>query len=123
MSEITTYERYRLGEAYVADGDGLSAARVLEPATEDAPESAALWHLLGRAYFITSRLNRAEAAFTRAIDLDPTDAHARFALGRTLERQSRHDDAGTQYRIAAALSPDPEYAEAARRAEARLGAA
>jgi Flp pilus assembly protein TadD len=122
MSEITTYERYQLGLAYVADGDGLAAARVLEPAVEAEPTSAALWTLLGRAYFIAARLRRAEAAFERVLELDPTDDHARFGLGRTLERQSRHDEALAQYRIAAALSPDPDHVEAQHRLEARLAA-
>src|SRR5882724_2365685 len=98
MSEITTYERYRLGEAYVADGDPRSAARVLEPAVEAEPASAALWLLLARAYFAAARLGPARAAFERAVEIDPTDAHARFGLGRTLERQSRHQEALTQYR-------------------------
>jgi Flp pilus assembly protein TadD len=122
MSEITTYERYQLGQAYVADGDGLSAARVLEPAVEAEPTSAALWTLLGRAYFISARLGRAEAAFGRVLELDPTDDHARFGLGRTLERQSRHEEALAQYPIAAALSPDPDHLEAQRRLEAWLTA-
>ena len=120
MSEITTYERYRLGQAYVADGDGLSAARVLEPAAEAEPTSAALWLLLARAYFTSARLRRAEAAFERVLEVDPTDDHARFGLGRTLERQSRHEEALAQYRIAAALSSEPDYLEALQRTEARL---
>jgi len=119
MSEITTYERYELGQAYVADGDGLSAARVLEPAVEAEPTSAALWTLLGRAYFISARLRRAEAAFERVLEIDPTDDHARFGLGRALERQSRHEEALAQYRIAAALSADPDHLEAQRRLEAQ----
>ena len=122
MSEITTYERYRLGQGYVADGDPRSAARVLEPAVEAEPTSAALWALLAQAYFASARLHRAEAAFERVLELDPTDAHARFGLGRSLERQSRSEEALTQYRLAAALSPDPDYIDAVRRAEARLAA-
>ena len=120
MSEITTYERYRLGQAYVADADPRAAARVLEPAVEAEPTSAALWHLLARAYFAAARLGRAQTAFERAVEIDPTDAHARFGLGRALERQSRHQEALTQYQIAFALSPDPDYDAARRRTEARL---
>ena len=122
MSEITTYERYQLGQAYVADGDGLSAARVLEPAVEAEPTSAALWLLLARAYFTSARLGRAEAAFERVLELDPTDDHARFGLGRTLERLSRHEEALAQYRIAAAFSPNPDHLDAQRRLEARPAA-
>jgi Flp pilus assembly protein TadD len=120
MSEITTYERYRLGQAYVADGDGMSAARVLEPAVEAEPTSAALWLLLARAYFTSARLRRAEAAFERVLEVDPTDHNARFGLGRTLERQSRHRDALGHYRIAFAHSPQADYAEAVQRVESRL---
>jgi Flp pilus assembly protein TadD len=122
MSEITTYERYRLGEAYVADGDGRSAARVLEPAVEAEPNSAALWHLLGRAYFASTRLRRAEEAFRRVVEIDPTDHRGRFGLGRALERQSRNEEAAAQYRIAVALSPEADYLEALQRIEARLAA-
>jgi Flp pilus assembly protein TadD len=122
MSEITTYERYRLGQAYVADGDGRSAARVLEPAVEAEPDSASLWLELARAYFVAARLGRAETAFGRVVEIDPTDDYARFGLGRTLERQSRDEEALTQYRIALALSPEPDYSEAIRRIEARRAA-
>src|SRR5438874_12775114 len=88
MSEMTTYERYRLGQAYVDAGDPLAAARVLEPAVEAEATSAALWLALARAYFASSRLRRAESAFGRVVELDPTDDHARFGLGRAVERLS-----------------------------------
>ncbi|MEW6475326.1 MAG: tetratricopeptide repeat protein [Actinomycetota bacterium] len=122
MSEITIYERYRLGQAYMADGDVRSAARVLEPAVEAEPTSAALWFLLAQAYFGAARLRRAEAAFQRVVEIDPTDHHARFGLGRALERQSRYGEALAQYRIALALSPEADYLEARQRVEARLAA-
>ena len=120
MSEMTTYDRYRLGQAYVDAGDPLAAARVLEPALKDGPSSAALWLVLAKAYFASSRLGRAQAAFERVVELDPTDDYARFGLGRTLERQSRHAEALAQYRIAFALSPQADYAEALRRVETQL---
>src|SRR5256885_2350043 len=50
MSEMTTYERYRLGQAYVDAGDPLAAARVLEPAVEAEATSAALWLGPARGY-------------------------------------------------------------------------
>ena len=122
MSEMTTYDRYRLGQAYVDAGDPRSAARVLEPAVEADATSAALWLVLAQAYFASSRLRPAQAAFERVVEVDPTDHYARFGLGRTLERQSRHAEALAQYRIAFALSPEADYADALRRVEARLAA-
>jgi Flp pilus assembly protein TadD len=120
MSEMTTYDRYRLGQAYVDAGDPLAAARVLEPAVDGGSSSAALWLVLAQAYFASSRLRLAQGAFERVVELDPTDDYARFGLGRAFERQSRHAEALAQYRIAFALSPKPDYADALRRLEARL---
>jgi Flp pilus assembly protein TadD len=120
MSEMTTYDRYRLGQAYVDAGDPLAAARVLEPAVDGGSTSASLWLVLAQAYFASSRLRPAQRAFARVVELDPTDDYARFGLGRALERQGRRADALAQYRLAFALSPKPDYAEALRRVEARL---
>jgi hypothetical protein len=39
------------------------------------------------------------------------DAYARFALGRTLQRRSRHDEAKVHFRVAAAMDPRPEFRE------------
>ena len=57
-------------------------------------------------------LRRAEAAFLRVLEIDPADHYARFALGRTLQRQSRLEEARAQLRMAAAMTPRPEYQEA-----------
>jgi Flp pilus assembly protein TadD len=120
MSEMTTYDRYRLGQAYVDAGDPLAAARVLEPAVDGGSTSASLWLVLAQAYFASSRLRPAQSAFERVVELDPADDYARFGLGRALERQGRRAEALAQYRLAFALSPKPDYAEALRRVEARL---
>ena len=120
MSEMTTYDRYRLGQAYVDAGDPLAAARVLEPAVDGGSASASLWLVLAQAYFASSRLRLAQSAFERVVDLDPTDDYARFGLGRSFERQGRRAEALAQYRLAFALSPKPDYADALRRVEARL---
>jgi hypothetical protein len=121
MSEdLTIYERYRFGEERLAAGDPLAAARALEPAAEQETTNASLWLLLARAYFASARLRPAQEAFERVVELDPTDDHARFGLGRTFERQSRYQEALAQYRVALALSPDPDYEAALHRLEARL---
>jgi hypothetical protein len=54
------------------------------------------------------------------IELDPTDHYALFALGRTLQRMSRHSEAQTQLRLAVAMNPLPEYQEALGEVSARL---
>ena len=107
MSEM---ERYRLAEGFLDIGKPLEALDLLEPmAAQLAGASGQL--LLGRAYFHSAQLNRARAALERSVELAPTDAYARFVLGRTLQRQSRHDEAATHFRVAAALDPRPEFCD------------
>lgn len=106
---------YRAAAVLYDAGDALAAARELEPLLrrESAPKS--VLELAGRAFFRSAQLGRAEEAFGRLIERDPSDAYARFALGRTLERQSRRDEAAACYRIAAAMDPKDDYVEALNR--------
>jgi tetratricopeptide (TPR) repeat protein len=114
-----TSEESRAAVRRLYDG-AISTGRAED--VEAEPTSAALWFVLAKAYFASSRLGRAETAFERVVELDPTDDQARFGIGRALERQSRHAEALAQYRIAFALSPEADYADALRRVEARLAA-
>jgi Flp pilus assembly protein TadD len=68
----------------------------------------------------SAQLRRAERAFLRVLELDPADHYARFALGRTLQRQGRLAEARTQLRIAVAMNPLPEYQEAFGEVSARI---
>ncbi len=103
---------YRAAAVLYAAGDAVGAARELEPLVADDAAPKSVLELAGRAYFRSAQLRRAESAFERLVERDPTDAYARFALGRTLERQSRRDEAAACYRIAAAMDPKDDYAEA-----------
>jgi cytochrome c-type biogenesis protein CcmH/NrfG len=67
------------------------------------PTNVAALELLARAYFGSAQLARAERTLRRLVELTPTDAWARLALARTLERQSMVAEAQSQRRIAAAL--------------------
>ncbi|SCD64607.1 Tetratricopeptide repeat-containing protein [Streptomyces sp. di188] len=40
------------------------------------------------------------------VDRDPVEHYARLMLGRTLQRQGRHDEAQRHLRLAAALAGD-----------------
>nr|WP_218903312.1 tetratricopeptide repeat protein [Streptomonospora nanhaiensis] len=85
-------------------GDPIEAARVLEPIAEDEPGSRSILELLGRAYFHSAQLGKAEDTFRRIIELDPCDSWAHIALARSLERQNRDDEAATYRRMHAAMS-------------------
>lgn len=100
---------YRLGESYLDEGRPLDALNVVSPIEAELTRNRAGLLLLGRGYYHSAQLERAQLTFERLVELDPTDAYARFLLGRTLERRSCPVEARTHYRIAAALSDDPEY--------------
>jgi Flp pilus assembly protein TadD len=102
-------ERYRLAELYLETGDPLEALRLLEPLADELRTHAGGQLLLGRAYYHSAQLARAQEALERVVEMAPTDAYARFALGRTLQRRSRHDEAKVHFRVAAALDPSPQF--------------
>jgi Flp pilus assembly protein TadD len=108
MHEI---ERYRLAEVYLDAGDPLEALRLLEPLADELRTHAGGQLLLGRAYYHSAQLAKAQDALERAVEMAPTDAYARLALGRTLQRRSRHQQAEVHLRVAAALDPRPEFRE------------
>lgn len=76
--------------------------------------------LLGRAYLFSAQFRRAELAFLRVIELDPSDHYARLVLGRTLQRQGRLREARSQVKMAATMHPVPAYQEALGEINARL---
>lgn len=116
----STFEAFRRAEALLAERRPLEALRELRVVLEAAPDQVGVQLLAGRAYLGSAQLQRAEAAFRKVLDLDPSDHYARFALGRTLQRQSRLTEALTQLRMAAAMNPSPEYQEALGEVSARL---
>jgi len=101
----------RKADALVSQRKPAEALSALAPLLSDEPDSRSVLELAGRAYFARSQLDRAERSFARLVELDPTDAYARFALGRVCERRSRTVEAVGHYRVAVALDPRPEFVE------------
>jgi Flp pilus assembly protein TadD len=115
-----TFEAFRQAEALVAQRRPLDALAALEPVLEVAADAPSVHLLAGRAYLGSAQLRRAEAAFRRVLEMDPTDHYALFALGKTLQRQHRLAEAQTQLRMAVAMRPLPEYQEALGEVSARI---
>lgn len=103
---------FRRAEELLESRRPLDALRTLGPLVETEQAAASVHLLAARAYLASAQFQRAEEGFRRVIELDPADHYARFALGRTLQRQSRLTEARTQLRMAAAMDPRPEYQEA-----------
>ena len=103
---------FRRAEALLESRRPLEALKLLDPVLAVEPDAASVHLLAARAYLASAQFRRAEEGFRRVLELDPADHYARFALGRTLQRQSRLGEARAQLRMAAAMDPRPEYQDA-----------
>ncbi|MFV0428269.1 MAG: tetratricopeptide repeat protein [Arachnia sp.] len=81
---------------------------------EEHPGNAEARELLARAYYHRASLPHAEEQLRIILDRDPTDEYATLLLARTLERQSRHDEAAGVRRVLAALTGEPRHAQGYR---------
>ena len=115
-------EQFRLAESLVSERRPLEALRELRPVLDAEPDAPSVQLLAGRAYLQSAQLRRAEEAFLRVLDHHPSDHYARFALGRTLQRQGRLEEASAQLAMAAAMNPTPDYQEALNEVRMRLAA-
>jgi hypothetical protein len=86
--------------------DYAAAAHVLGKLVEEVPEQTGPRLLLARSYYHSAQLRRAEAELRIIVERDPVEHYARLMLGRTLERQSRHEEAEPHLRLASALAGD-----------------
>ncbi|MFJ8533801.1 tetratricopeptide repeat protein [Streptomyces sp. NPDC093591] len=102
--EETTVERWERAQLLFDAKDYIGAARLLAAVVEEAPEQGGPRLLLARAYYHSAQLGRAEEQLRKVIDRDPVEHYAHLMLGRTLERQGRHDEAGPWLRLAAAFA-------------------
>lgn len=120
MGSEGTFEAFRRAEALVAASRPLEALRELLPLLDSEPDSRSVHLLAARAYLASAQFRRAERGFRRVLEIDPSDHYARFALGRTLQRQGRLAEAETQLKLATAMHPSPAYHEALGEVRARI---
>ncbi|GAA3224317.1 tetratricopeptide repeat protein [Pseudonocardia petroleophila] len=84
-------------------GEFLAAAALLAELATEYPDDLAVRLLLARAYYHSAQLHRAESETRAVLAADPENAYAYLLLGRTLQRRSRHAEAGGPLRMAAAM--------------------
>ncbi|GAA4664319.1 MULTISPECIES: tetratricopeptide repeat protein [Streptomyces] len=105
---------YRAAEQLLAARDPRGAVKLLDSVISAHPDNTAARLLRARAFFLGAQLRAAELEFQHVLEREPDNAFAHFALGRTLERASRPDEATRHFRLAAALDPRPDFIAAAR---------
>ena len=101
--ELDLHSEYLRADLFLNMGQPTEAARILVPVVEAEPANEAALELLARSYFASAQLGRAEQAVRDLLERDASDAWARVALARTLERLGHADEAAAQWRIADAL--------------------
>lgn len=90
-------------------GDHIGAANALADLVAEVTPAEVLHDttelrvLLARAYFGSAQLGRAESVLSELVAERPTDGYLHLLLGRTLQRQGRHDDARRHLALAEVL--------------------
>src|SRR5580692_7136056 len=95
----------QLTQLLLDEGKSADAVLLLESVTSRTP-SPALLDLLGDAYTQTHDLAKAEGAYRKAAELDPSELSHFRGLGQTLLAEEKFADALTVYQKLADLMPD-----------------
>jgi Flp pilus assembly protein TadD len=95
----------QLTQLLLDEGKSADAVLLLESVTNRTP-SPALLDLLGDAYTQTHDLAKAEGAYRKAMDLDPSESSHVRGLGQTLLAEEKFADALSVYQKLADLMPD-----------------
>ena len=109
LSPLNVYARNQLGKLYVETGRSAEAEEQFLQSVKSEPTVVA-YDALGDIYLGRKDSARAEAAFERAVSIDPFDSHARFNLGRLYLANGRSAEALREF--LAGLESDPKNEEA-----------
>jgi len=102
-----SYQEFQRGSMFFEARDYVTASRILAPVVAAEPTNRAALELLGRAYFHSAQLGRAEQTLRSLAEIDPANGWAHEALARTLERQGRSEEAVRHRKLAMAMGIEP----------------
>jgi tetratricopeptide (TPR) repeat protein len=111
FSELTEPERRARVEEALRQGEELRKAKeydkgidILVEALQYGVEKAKIYFRLGNIYFDAGKLEHAEYAYRRAIDLDPHHINAHHNLSVVLRKQGKFSEAIRMRRLAERLA-------------------
>ncbi len=99
------YELFSRGVRFLREGHPHQAALILAQAKLIEPEKASIREALGRALFMSGRMVRARREFAKAVQIDPADDYAHFALALACERTGQRERAMGHLKLAIAMRP------------------
>lgn len=102
----TAYHLFSQGLRLLHDGHPQQAALVLSRAKLLEPEKGSIREALGRALFMSGWWGRARREFAKAVQIDPANDYAHFALALACERTGERTRARAHLKLAVAMRPD-----------------
>ena len=111
--EETAYDLYAKGVRFLEEGHPHQAAMILSRAKLIEPEKASVREALGRALYMSGRMARARREFAKAVQIDPADDYAHFALALACERTGQRARAIGHLKLAIAMRPGVDHYEEA----------
>jgi Flp pilus assembly protein TadD len=102
----SAYDLFMKGSELLERGDFMAAAIPLERARDLEPDKSSIREALGRAYFRSSRFEKAAEEFANVVERHPVNDYAHFCLGRSLENTGRRKEARRHAALAAHMRPD-----------------
>ena len=114
----SAYDAFQEGNRLLASQNPHAAVIALERARDAAPGHGSVREALGRAYYGAGRTSAAEAEFSQALEIDPSNDYAHFGLGLCLARDGRRARAIGHLRLAVVMRPEVDtYRQALDRVE------
>ena len=99
------YDCLRRGRELLEGGRAAEAIAPLERARGLEPRRGSVLEVLGRAYYNNGMAGKAKLLFEEALEIDPTNAFARYALALCMWVDGERIKAVGQLRLAVAMEP------------------
>jgi Flp pilus assembly protein TadD len=115
LERESAYDLYSKGVRFLDEGHPHQAVMMLSMAKLIEPDKGSIRSALGRALFMTGRMARARREFAKAVDINPSDDWAHFALALACERTGERARALGHVKLAMAMRPGVEHYERALR--------